>query len=953
MGRRGSRMGLRGKPALILITIIGLLVTFGLYYSRSTSDRTIDAHGHHHHHDRINLGDFDANKFMRDINPRRDPELGNELKQRRDPELGNDINPRRDPELGNELKQRNLPGLKDSQIQDSAGKGNKVKAYENFDFKDEHDNFDKGRDDDDTDDQDRNPDNVHKKEIDEILQETKELEPNTLSGQLHRLYRKPNPGLTDTFHNMKHIVHLDLKGAAPKLDYFEQLLPLLSLLGATGLLVEYEDMFPYSGDLSLIAAKNSFTKSDIVQFLTLANKNNLEVIPLVQTFGHLEFVLKHEKYMDLREDSETPQDITPLNNKTYVLLDAMIDQIMTLHGELEFLHIGCDEVYHLGEGKSAPIMAQKGYKKEDLFFEHVSRVVRYVKEKYPKVTLIIWDDQLRDASSDNIKKFGLGGILEPMIWAYTPNPGDRFTADMWEKYGQAFNHVWAASSFKGATGSAQYYTDVTYHLRNHYGWIDTITKVHSSTPNLKFRGVALTGWQRYDHFSTLCELIPAALPSLSVCLLTISNGGFTESEYNKVQHILGCDEDMVQCRFPGSDVYSLMQELRAFENETKHNEGLNSRLNGWLTDYHVKHGFGSPGQLKILVNIIDKVVSNYKQLHAKCLSVLAKYYYKSTLDEWVAVHIDQKIHYYSDKATAAKSLISRQVWPQRPLVSFNDVVTEKQVLDNKDPVFQNLQFKSTYGSELAKINSYVKKQFAGKQNPEKQLLPREQNKYPKQQFAQKHIPEKVFHPNPESRNVRIQANQNPDRGQGSAIENQRSFDRAPILPNRIEKPLIERAKLSSFGGQVKKQSIYDSKKNVEDAVDPNRVGLRQNFPHIKNVGEVPDPNGVNPHNNLISNNQYMKNVKDEPDSNGVLPFKDNSDIKNVGDVPDQNGFKPHKNLILKHTDDFNNKDIENVARNHKNIETENDEQQGDRVISRYVERFHENNANNRRVDERQ
>ncbi|XP_050398340.1 uncharacterized protein LOC126816152 [Patella vulgata] len=944
MGRRGSRMGLRGKPALILIAIVGLLVTFGLYYSRSSSYKTMDTHDHHHHHDRINLGDFDANKFMRDINPRRDPELGNELKQ------------------------RNLPGLKETEIHDTAAKGNKVNAFENFDFKDGHDNLDRSQvDEDDDDDQnhvnldknmhdlDRNPDNVHKNEDDEILQESNKPEPKTLSGQLHRLYRKPNPRLTDTFHNMKHIVHLDLKGAAPKLDYLENLLPLLSSLGATGLLVEYEDMFPYVGDLSLIAAKNSYTKSDMIQFFNLAKKNKLEIIPLVQTFGHLEFVLKHEKYMNLREDSETPQVITPLVNDTYTLLGAMIDQIMTVHAESQFLHIGCDEVYHLGEGKSAPILAQKGYTKEDLFFEHVSRVVRYVKEKYPKVTLIIWDDQLRDASTDNIKKFGLGGILEPMIWAYTPNPGDKFTADMWEKYEQAFSHMWAASSFKGATGSAQYYTDVTYHLRNHYGWIDIITKVHSNAPNLKFRGVALTGWQRYDHFSTLCELIPAAIPSLSVCLLTISNGGFTESEYNMVQHRLSCDEDMVQCGFPGSDVYSLMQELRTFENETKNDEGLNSRLNGWLTDYNVKHGFGSPGQLKVLVKTIDEVMHNYKELHDKFLSVLAKYYYESTLDEWIDVHIDQKIRYYYNKANAANSLMSRRVWPRRPLVSFNDVVTQNpqhQVLDNNDPLIQNLKFNSTYTSELAKINGYVQKQFARKQNHAKQFLPsfgseqRDQNKYPKQQFAQKQNPEKIFNP----RNVRIQANQNPGRGQGSAIESQRSFDKGPILPNRIQKPLIEREKLSSFDGQErKKQSMYDSKKNDGDAFDPNRVGPHKNFPDIKNVGEVPDSNGVNPHKNL--NNQYMKNV---PVSNGVIPLQDNPDIKNLGNVPDSNGFKPRKNLILNHVDDLNNRDIENVARNPENVETENKERVvNDGVLSKYINRFHNDNVNNQRIDQHQ
>jgi len=45
------------------------------------------------------------------------------------------------------------------------------------------------------------------------------------------------------------LVHFDLKGAPPKLDYILKMLKWVKDTGATGIIIEYEDMFPFSGKL--------------------------------------------------------------------------------------------------------------------------------------------------------------------------------------------------------------------------------------------------------------------------------------------------------------------------------------------------------------------------------------------------------------------------------------------------------------------------------------------------------------------------------------------------------------------------------------------------------------------------------------------------------------------------------------------------------------------------------
>lgn len=215
------------------------------------------------------------------------------------------------------------------------------------------------------------------------------------------LYTEPNSEYTEFFGGMFRLVHLDLKGAPPKISYLEKVFPLFSQLGATGLLIEYEDMFPYSNKLETIAAKNHYTVQDIQKINLLAKQNNLKVIPLVQTFGHMEFVLKGATYQNLREFEDNPQVIMPTENAGLLVIKAMIEQVLALHPEVEYFHIGCDEVYQLGEGKSKRILEEKHMTKEQLFFSHVHSVAEFVQEQ--NIQPIMWDDMFRFLNESILK----------------------------------------------------------------------------------------------------------------------------------------------------------------------------------------------------------------------------------------------------------------------------------------------------------------------------------------------------------------------------------------------------------------------------------------------------------------------------------------------------------------------------------------------------------------------
>ncbi|KAL8174905.1 UNVERIFIED_CONTAM: hypothetical protein K2H54_005404, partial [Gekko kuhli] len=344
------------------------------------------------------------------------------------------------------------------------------------------------------------------------------------------------------------LVHLDLKGAAPKVSYLEQVFPLFSKLGANGVLIEYEDMFPFKGELEVLKSPYAYSEEDIEKIQDLAELNKLEVIPLVQTFGHVEFILKHDKYRHLREVERFPNSFNPHVPETLLLLKAVLTQVLDKHRHSSWVHIGADEVFHLGEGMDSKTwLSRNAGDVGKMYLNHIREVVAFVAGQDWGLQVLMWDDMLRKVSVAAIQDSGITRHASPMLWFYAPNFDTQQIGKYVSKYAECgFKTVWFASAFKGTTGPAQAWTPLNHHLQNHLQWLSVMRSV-AKNPSARLQGIVLTGWQRqglrvelsYDHYSALCELLPVGIPSLAVCLQTLVNGGFNEVTKKKVLGILG------------------------------------------------------------------------------------------------------------------------------------------------------------------------------------------------------------------------------------------------------------------------------------------------------------------------------------------------------------------------------------------------------------------------------
>ncbi|XP_060076944.1 hexosaminidase D-like [Ylistrum balloti] len=480
----------------------------------------------------------------------------------------------------------------------------------------------------------------------------------------------------DFFHGMKRLVHLDLKGAPPNKLYLQKLFPLFKTFGATGIILEYEDMFPYKGRFSAISARNCYTEEDVKDIIKYAALSELEIIPLIPTFGHLEFLLKHEQFRNLRDVDSSPLVITPALDATYVILSELIKQVMRLHNTSAYFHIGAGEVTNLGVGLSASLI-NKGKTRDDIVLDHVTKVGRIVKEKFNKQS-IMWDDMLRSMDAKRLQESQLGQYVQPMVWSSMTDPAEKLTTDIWSKYRVIFKYIWVASSFKGSRGSGKVMTDAVYHLKNNLNWIRLIESVGPGARDqeqaVNIIGIGIIGRQRYNHFSTLCELLPAGLPSLAVSLKVMQLGGFNQPIHRLVSKQLQCEkpvrlellkkyEDYDGCKFPGSVIY---YKVRTLWGKLQTYAKVQEDINSFASEINYKHQFFSPDLLKGINSTLMMLNTSIGSMDKFMKHEIGTYFDSMTANEWVEINIRQVVQEITQEVQEIAEFSKRKTWSSRP-----------------------------------------------------------------------------------------------------------------------------------------------------------------------------------------------------------------------------------------------------------------------------------------------
>ncbi|MBI4979103.1 MAG: family 20 glycosylhydrolase [Spirochaetes bacterium] len=299
-------------------------------------------------------------------------------------------------------------------------------------------------------------------------------------------------------------LHLDLKGLPPTASRLLSLLDIMHASGFNAVLVEWEDMFPWTVDRKF-RATTAYRETDIKRFAAKARRLGIEIIPLVQCLGHMEMVLRLPKYARLREVAGQNDVMNPLAPGARELVRSMVNDALRLTPDVRYFHLGGDEAWTFGKHNDTAAYIKR-HGDSGLYMDYLSPLLTELNAR--GIRPILWHDMMVHWDTASLKR--LGTIADLCVWGYKvydrvkepwlhpvdkrdlKNPwpimaggGGPITDSLLRRFTSHGVTIWGASAFK----AAEHREDVKERAANTRQWAEISARYG-------LRGVVATGWSR-------------------------------------------------------------------------------------------------------------------------------------------------------------------------------------------------------------------------------------------------------------------------------------------------------------------------------------------------------------------------------------------------------------------------------------------------------------------------
>jgi len=176
----------------------------------------------------------------------------------------------------------------------------------------------------------------------------------------------------------------------------------------------------------------ALTPAEAAELVAYARQYHVTIVPEQEAFGHLHHVLKYDLYQD---EAETPHGhvLAPGQPGTLPLIKDWFSQVAQEFPS-PFIHIGADETFELGLGRTHDIVQQKGYGPVYVdFLKQIHDALAPLNRR-----LLFWGD-IGDANPDSVPDLPKDMIAVP--WNYSKSTG---FDSMIEPFAKAGIETWVA-----------------------------------------------------------------------------------------------------------------------------------------------------------------------------------------------------------------------------------------------------------------------------------------------------------------------------------------------------------------------------------------------------------------------------------------------------------------------------------------------------------------------------
>jgi len=281
--------------------------------------------------------------------------------------------------------------------------------------------------------------------------------------------------------------HLDLRIQVMTMDALKAFALKLKNSGINTLIMEWEATYPFEKH-PLIPNRYAYTKTEIVAFVKYCNSLGIDVIPLQQSFGHVEYILRNDRYRDLREDQKDFSQVCPLQTRQdSALFTDLYTELASAHTS-KYIHIGGDETYLLGHDERCRLKAAKEGKSK-LYIDYIKMLCNIVigLGKTP----VLWAD-IAIKYPDAIKLLPKSTVFIDWNYGWEMN---RFGNH--EKLLQSGYEIWGAPALRSSPDN-YFLTEWEKHFKNIRDFVPAAAK-------LGYKGIVMTSWSTSGVYSPVFE----------------------------------------------------------------------------------------------------------------------------------------------------------------------------------------------------------------------------------------------------------------------------------------------------------------------------------------------------------------------------------------------------------------------------------------------------------------